>query len=302
MPNKNPTKKAFVLDPRALLLQDFEAKVIDRLRSSYFNRASETKSHPKYLDEYKEEDARALDHQRLDKVITTNLILDVLLEQSRTEDGQLDWAKLTRAIRKKLPLFDGSVIQDCVREVFISSKTPLLDLDSLRQLEEKGKIVFILGNESGPVEELVNERIKEKLLKAHANGKVKIEEIGVRNLFLRDAVHDNDVLFIKTGEHGNANRPEKVLKVTEVLSGLKSDISDISVVDTELGVLQRVKEGSGNKKLKGGVNSLFKIGPGTSQTMPYGIKMANSLKELLLMPRQPEGQAPLREVSSGAKV
>lgn len=297
MPNKN-SQKAFVLDPRTLLAKDFDERVVQKLQDTYFNRASETERYPSHPEESNEHAAQVMDAARLSRVNATGFALNDIVKQSMTEDGRLDWVKLTSRIREKLPLFDGSVIQDCISEVFKSGPF-LLDLGSLKQLEKKGKIVFILGNENGPAEELVNVHIRQEIQKVHAKEKVKMEEIGINNLFLKDVVRDNDVLFIKTGEHGNANRPDKVLKVAEVLSGLKSDIS---VVDTELKVLQRVKEGSKNTQLREGTNSLFKIGPDTSQTMPFGIKRANSLRELLLMPRQPEGQVSARGVSSVAKV
>lgn len=286
MPNKNP-QKAFVLDPRTLLAKDFDERVVQKLQDTYFNRASETQRHPTHPEESKVDEAVALDEKRLSLITETGRTLNELVKQSTSEDGRLDWVKLTKRIREKIPLFDGSVVQDCVKEVFRSSETPLLDLDSLRQLEEKGKIIFILGNENGPAEELVNTHIRQEIQKVHANEKVKMEEIGINHWLLKDAVRDNGVLFIKTGEHGNANRPDKVLKVAEVLSGLKLDPV---VVDTELKVLGKVKEGSTNKKLREGTNSLFIIGPDTRQIIPYGIRRAESLKQFLIKPPQQEGQ------------
>lgn len=278
------SSRAFVLDPRTLLLGEFEALVIGRLRNNYFNRDSETELHPKHKEESNLEAAVAMDDERLRQVRSVEAKLQDIVNHSRTEDNQLDWSKLTAQIREELPFFDGRVIEDCVKQIF-DNPSVAMDLQSLQQLKEKGKLIFVFGNENGPIEEQVNLMIKAELLKTGA-GEKKPEEIGISNLFLKDAVRDNNVLIINSKEHGGAGRPEKVTRVTDVLDGMKADTI---VVDRELGLLIKVKDGSRDKRLKEG-KRLFRIGPENSQTIPYGITRANSLAQFLIRPNQPEGQ------------
>jgi hypothetical protein len=274
MPNKNP-QKAFVLDPRTLLAKDFDERVVQKLQDTYFNRASETQRHPAHPEESNEEGAKAMDSQRLEKVQVTDAILSTLVKESMTVDGLVDWAKLTASIRQKLPLFDSRVIEASIMDVF-KDPPKIMDLVSLKELKEKGKLIFVFGNESGPVEEQVNLMIKRELLKIE-KGEKKPEEIGIKNLFLKDAIKDNEVLIIDTKERGSAGRAEKVTRVTDVLEELKQKGmgNDTIVVDKELSLLATVKDNSKDRRLKEG-KRLFRIGPENSQIVPYGLTRADS--------------------------
>lgn len=291
MSSDNQKKGAFVLDPRTLLSKDFEALVIDQLRRTYFDRTSETERHPTHPEESKDEEARAMDSQRLEKVRETGAMLSTFVKESMTVDGLVDWSKLTTMIRQKLPLFDSRVIDASIMDVF-KNPSKIMDLASLKQLKEKGKLIFVFGNESGPVEEQINLMIKRELLKTE-KGENKPEEIGIGNLSLKDAIKDNEVLIIDTKERGSAGRAEKVTRVTDVLEGLgqKGIKPNTIVVDTELSLLATVKDRSKDQRLKEG-KRLFRIGPENSQTIPYGITRADSLAQFLISPNRPEGQAP----------